>query len=62
MDDFRANPFLPNPKVLGRAVEHMGTQGDGSLMSAISLEYLDCILNEFRSEGFEITFSGAHPA
>ncbi|RYG91705.1 RtcB family protein [Loktanella sp. IMCC34160] len=30
MDDFRANRFLSNPKILRMAVEHLGTQGDGN--------------------------------
>ena len=30
MDEFRANRFLNNPKILRMAVEHLGTQGDGN--------------------------------
>ncbi|MEM9268404.1 MAG: RtcB family protein [Pseudomonadota bacterium] len=30
MDEFRANRFLKNPKILRMAVEHLGTQGDGN--------------------------------
>ena len=30
MDEFRANRFLSNPKILRMAVEHLGTQGDGN--------------------------------
>ena len=29
-DEFRANRFLNNPKILRMAVEHLGTQGDGN--------------------------------